>query len=64
VNGNDQLEDRNVSLGLQTANDAEVTTGLKEGEMVVVSDRAGLKSGEKVSPQTVQVMQYQENNQE
>ena len=64
VNGNDQLEDRNVSLGIQTANDAEVTSGLKEGEMVVVSDRAGLKPGEKVLPKTVQVMQYQENNQE
>ena len=64
VNGNDQLEDRTVSLGIQTANDAEVAAGLKEGEMVVVSDRAGLKPGEKVSPQTVQVMQYQDNSQE
>jgi len=64
VNGNDQLEDRTVSLGIQTANDAEVAAGLKEGEMVVVSDRAGLKPGVKVSPQAVQVMQYQDNSQE
>ena len=64
VNSNDQLEDRPVSLGIQTANDAEVVTGLREGEMVVVSDRAGLKPGEKVSAQLVQVKQYQESSQD
>jgi len=64
VNSSGQLEDRPVSLGIQTANDAEVVAGLREGEMVVVSDRAGLKPGEKVSPQVVQVMQYQESSQE
>ena len=64
VTGNNRLEDRLVRLGIQTANDAEVVAGLHEGEMVVVSDRAGLKPGEKVSPQVVQVMQYHESNQE
>src|SRR5579864_3438636 len=64
VTSNNQLEDRPVTLGIQTANDAEIVAGLHEGEMVVVSDRAGLKSGEKVSPQMVQVMQYHEGNQE
>jgi multidrug efflux pump subunit AcrA (membrane-fusion protein) len=61
VNADSHLEDRPVTLGIQTANDAEVVAGLHEGEMVVVSDRAGLKPGEKVSPQVVQVMQYHEN---
>ena len=64
VTGDNQLEDRPVRLGIQTANDAEIVAGLHEGEMVVMSDRAGLKPGEKVSPQMVQVMQYHENNQE
>jgi len=64
VNGNNQLEDRPVRLGIQTANDAEVVTGLHEGEMVVVSDRAGLKPGEMVSPKFVQVMQYHESSEE
>jgi hypothetical protein len=41
-----------------------VVSGLKEGEKVVVSDRGGLKPGERVHPQVVQVMQYHENNQE
>jgi RND family efflux transporter MFP subunit len=64
VNINGEIEDRPVSLGLQTATDAEVVAGLHEGEQVVVSDRSGLKPGEKVIPQAVQIMQYQDNNQE
>jgi len=64
VNPNHELEDRTVTLGLETATDAEVVAGLREGEQVVVSDRSGLKNGEKVAPQTVQLMQYHESNQE
>ena len=64
VNSNHELEDRLVTLGLQTATDAEVVAGLREGELVVVSDRSGLKAQEKVVPQPVQIMQYQESNQE
>jgi RND family efflux transporter MFP subunit len=64
VDNNNQLEDRTVNLGLQNATDAEIVAGLREGESVVVSDRSGLKSGETVIPQTVQVMQYHENIQE
>ena len=62
VNSRGELEDRPVQLGLTTANDAEVVSGLKEGEKVVVSDRSALKSGQKVQPQIVQTMQYQEEN--
>jgi len=62
VSPNGVLEDRAVMLGLQTANDAEVVSGLSEGEEVVVSDRSGLKAGEKVSPQTVQIMEYHDNS--
>jgi len=64
VNTNHELEDRPVTLGLQTATDAEVVAGLHEGEQVVVSDRSSLKPGEKVVPQPVQIMQYHENSQE
>lgn len=62
VDANNELKDHPVSVGIQTANDAEIVTGLHQGELVVVSDRAGLKAGEKVVPQFVQVMQYHENN--
>lgn len=64
VDSNGVLEDRPVTLGLQTATDAEVVSGLHEGEQVVVSDRSGLKAGEQVVPQPVQIMQYQESSQE
>ena len=62
VNRNDELEDRGVELGLQTASDAEIVSGLNEGDQVVVSDRSGLKTGQKVHPQAVPVMQYHEEN--
>jgi RND family efflux transporter MFP subunit len=64
VNASHQIEDRPVSLGLQTASDAEVISGLSAGEQVVISDRSGLKPGEKVNPQVVQIMQYHESSQE
>jgi RND family efflux transporter MFP subunit len=58
VNGDGELEERNVQLGLQTATDAEITSGVKEGEQVVVSDRAGLRPGETVRAQVVPIMKY------
>ena len=64
VNGSGTLEERSVQLGLETATDAEVTSGLNEGEMVVVSDRSGLKPGEKVRAQEVPVMEYHPETQQ
>lgn len=61
VNHDDQLEDRPVELGLQTSSFAEIVSGLNAGEQVVVSDRSGLKPGQKVHPQTVAVVEYHEN---
>src|SRR6202035_4664755 len=62
VDANHQIVDRPLSLGLQTATDAEVVSGLSAGEQVVVSDRSGLRAGEKVNPQVVPVMQYHESS--
>jgi RND family efflux transporter MFP subunit len=59
VDQNDRLQDRAIRLGLETANEAEVLSGLNEGDRVVVSDRSGLKPGTQVKPQTVEVLQYQ-----
>lgn len=42
-----------IKLGIQTSTSAEVLNGLKEGDMVIVGSRAGLKSGEKVNPKAV-----------
>jgi RND family efflux transporter MFP subunit len=64
VNANGEIEDRPVTLGIQTAADAEVVSGLQEGELVVESDRSGLKPGQKVSAVVIQVMQYRDSTQE
>jgi RND family efflux transporter MFP subunit len=64
VNANGEIEDRPVTLGIQTAADAEVVSGLQEGELVVESDRSGLKPGQKVSATVVRVMQYHDSTQE
>jgi multidrug efflux pump subunit AcrA (membrane-fusion protein) len=50
---------RVVTVGLETSTDAEVVSGLAEGESVIVSDRSGLKPGEEVRPQVVQMLQFQ-----
>jgi RND family efflux transporter MFP subunit len=54
------LQDRSVQVGLQTASDAEITAGVNAGDLVVVSDRSGLKPGAKVHPQQVAIAQYHE----
>jgi RND family efflux transporter MFP subunit len=58
VTSADKVEHRAVSVGLETSTDAEILSGLQEGESVVVSDRSGLKDGEEVHPQRVQMLQY------
>jgi RND family efflux transporter MFP subunit len=62
VDGNGVLQDRAVQVGLETASDVEIASGLSPGELVVVSDRSGLKAGEKVHPQEVPMMQYHEES--
>jgi RND family efflux transporter MFP subunit len=54
-----KIEDRKVTLGIQTAIDAEAVSGLQEGDLVVVSDRSGLKPGDTVRPQVVDLIEYQ-----
>jgi RND family efflux transporter MFP subunit len=64
VNSSGKVEARVITLGLQTPDDAEVISGLAEGESVIVSDRSGLKEGEQVHPQPVQMLQYHGSGQE
>ncbi len=53
VDGNNKIESRNVALGLQSAADIEVTSGLKENETVIFGDQGQFKNGELVSPKLV-----------
>jgi len=55
-----QIEDRAVQVGLETSSDAEIVSGLNEGEKVVVSDRSGLRPGERVHATEVAVLEYHE----
>jgi RND family efflux transporter MFP subunit len=62
VNAGGLIEERQVEIGLQTSSDAEVLSGLSEGEQVVVSDRSELKPGQKVHPQLVAVLGYHDSD--
>lgn len=62
VNPENKIEIRPVQVGLETANWVEITSGLKQGDRVVVSDRASLKAGSLVQPHTV-ATEYQPQSQ-
>lgn len=48
VNENNEIEERPVKVGLETANDCEIVSGLKEGDRVMIGSRAQVHPGEKV----------------
>ena len=50
VTHNNVVEARKIELGLETARDIEVLSGLNEGDLVVVGSRTGLQPGEEVKP--------------
>ena len=50
VDGENKVEQRDVTLGLQTAEDVEITSGLREGEMVIFGEQSQFKPGEIVKP--------------
>jgi membrane fusion protein, multidrug efflux system len=54
VNSQNQIEQRSVNLGLQTANEVEIASGLQEGDLVVFGEQAQLKPGQSVSPKVVE----------
>jgi RND family efflux transporter MFP subunit len=58
VGPSDRMEQRKVTLGLETTDRAEVVSGLKGGELVAVGDRSSLRAGETVQPKEVQLLRY------
>jgi multidrug efflux pump subunit AcrA (membrane-fusion protein) len=62
IDTSNKVEIRAVVLGIQTATDAEVLSGLREGDVIVVSDRSSLKAGQLVRPKTIEMMQYQSSD--
>jgi membrane fusion protein, macrolide-specific efflux system len=64
VDASGRIDRRSIVLGIQTATDAEVISGLQEGEMVVVSDRSGLKAGQPVQFKMTDLVQYHSSEEE
>jgi RND family efflux transporter MFP subunit len=50
ITPNNRVERRKVTLGLETANQVEIQSGLNEGDSVVLSGRASLQPGQEVKP--------------
>jgi RND family efflux transporter MFP subunit len=53
VNSSNHLERREVKLGLQSATDTEVLSGLSENESVIFGEQNQFKEGQQVSPKLV-----------
>jgi hypothetical protein len=53
VNSNQELEERPVTLGLETPTKYEVVAGLKEGDLVMIGDRSQVKPGQKVETKLI-----------
>ena len=53
VDRSNKIENRNVTLGMQSATDVEITSGLQENETVIFGAQGQFKTGEIVSPKLV-----------
>ena len=53
VNSSMKVERRDVTLGLQTATDTEIVSGLQENEMVIFGEQSQYRPGESVKPKVV-----------
>jgi multidrug efflux pump subunit AcrA (membrane-fusion protein) len=53
VNPAREIEERPVTLGLETPNKYEVVAGLKEGDLVMIGARSSVKPGQKVDPKLI-----------
>ncbi len=53
VNSNDQIEEREVHLGIEGANQVEVVAGLKPNDRVVMGSRSDFRPGEWVDPKVI-----------
>jgi RND family efflux transporter MFP subunit len=59
VNDQGQIEERPVTLGLETPTSYEVLTGLKEGDLVLIGSRSQVKVGQKVEPKLTKYLAQQ-----
>jgi len=61
VNRDNEIEQRAVTLGLETADKYEILSGLHEGDLVVIGNRSGMQAGQRVAPKLIQLSMADEN---
>jgi RND family efflux transporter MFP subunit len=54
VKGDNTIEDRAITMGMETSSLVEVQSGLNEDDLVVVGNRGQLTAGQKVEPKLVE----------
>ncbi len=59
VNRDQEIEERSVTLGLETPTQYEVLSGLNEGELVFTGNRSGVRPGQKVEPRVTESLAQQ-----
>jgi len=55
INKDQKIEERAVTLGLETAGELEVVAGLAEGDLVMIGSRTQVHAGQKVSVKMVKI---------
>jgi RND family efflux transporter MFP subunit len=55
LNSNQRLEQREVTLGLQTPDKIEIRSGLADNELVLVGNRAGIQLGQKAQGKLIDI---------
>jgi RND family efflux transporter MFP subunit len=60
VNSANQIERRNVTLGLQTATEVEIVSGLQEHDRVIFGSQGQYQPGELVSPKVIQAQEMEQ----
>jgi multidrug efflux pump subunit AcrA (membrane-fusion protein) len=60
VNPDQRVEVRKVTLGIETAEMVEVRSGLKEGDPVIIGNRASLQPGQQVNPKITRMASARE----
>jgi RND family efflux transporter MFP subunit len=60
VNANHEIEERAVTLGLETPDRHEVTSGLREGDLVLIGSRTQARPGQKVTPKLTDPLSMKE----
>ena len=55
ITPNHEIEERTVTLGLETPDKYEVVSGLNEGDLVMIGNRSQFQPGQKVEPKIIQV---------